>query len=214
MKTIRLFTLVSALIICFLFLCTGCEILDDLDTILGDETTVKTTVQIANQTTSPAQPSEQTTASSTAPQTTETTASVETAEADLEYCKRAAVTAMTNYNAFDERVHTYSDTSGDREYYYMFVTSWGTWTQTDISSYHVKDLLLRTYGKEDGPTEWESTAYKFTLDVTFNAANNTYTISKVYPAYKEKDDYTYTNMDYCASHSLFTVPFSLIERDR
>lgn len=210
MKNSRLFALISALVLCFLFLFAGCELLDGLDTFLGEETTA----QAADQTPPATQPAEPSSTQSIVPQTTEASASEETAEANLEYCKRAAVTAMTNYNAFDERIHTYSDTSGDREYYYMFVTSWGTWTKTNSSTYHVKDLLLRNYGKEDGPTDWDSTAYKFSLDVTYNAANNSYIISKVYSAYKEKGDYSYTNMPYCESHSLFTVPFSLIEKDR
>ena len=212
MKTIRCLLLISALILCFLFVFTGCEVFDDFTSI-----NEKTTSDQANHQTNPsAQSMEQSNYITTAPQVTteQATESEPEVEADLEYCKRAAVTAMTNYCAFDGKKHSYSDTSGDREYYYMFVTSWGTWTKTDNKTYHVEDLLLRTYGKEDGPTEWDSTAYKFTLDVTYNAANNTYTISKVHPAYKETGEYSYTNMDYCASHSLFTVPFSLIERDR
>ena len=214
MRKSHLFVLISALVLCLLFLCTGCEIFDDLDSIFLDETAAETADQTDAQTKSHTQSEEQSTTQNTAPQRTEASATEEPAVADLEYCKRAAVTAMTNYNAFDERIHTYSDTSGDREYYYMFVTSWGTWTQTNSSTYHVKDLILRNYGKEDGPTDWDSTSYKFTLEVTYNATNNSYIISKVYSAYKEKGDYSYTNMPYCESHSLFTVPYSLIEKDR
>lgn len=198
-KKSLLILLVALLLLCYALLAMGSE---------DDESPAKTAEQKDTPTAS--QSAEQT----AAPQVTTEQATEPEPEADLEYCKRAAVTAMTNYCAFDGKTHSYSDTSGDREYYYMFVTSWGTWTQTSNSTYHVKDMLLRTYGNEDGPTEWDSTAYKFTLDVTYNAANNTYKISKVYPAYKEKGDYSYTNMDYCASHSLFTVPFSLIEKDR
>ena len=210
MKNSRLFVLISALVLCFLFLFAGCELLDDLDTFLGEETTA----QAADQTTPTAQPAEPSSTQRTVTQTTEVSATEEPAVADLEYCKRAAVTALTNWCAFDGQKHSYSDKSGDREYYYMFVTAWGTWTQSGSNSYHVVDLLLRSYGKEDGPTDWDSTAYKFTLDVTYNAANNSYIISKVYSAYKEKGDYSYTNMPYCESHSLFTVPYSLIEKDR
>lgn len=146
-----------------------------------------------------------------------TAATNPTPEEALEYVKRAAVTAMTNWCAFDGKIHSYSDTSGDRCLYYMFVTSWGTWVQKGDNNYQVQNLQLRTYGKEDGPTgeyDWDSVAYKFTLDVNYDPSKKVYTISNVYGAYKEKGDTAYTNMKFCASDKLFSVPFSLVEKDR
>lgn len=146
-----------------------------------------------------------------------TAATNPTPEENLEYVKRAAVTAMTNWCAFDGKTHSYSDTSGDRCLYYMFVTSWGTWEQKGDNNFQVQNLQLRTYGKEDGPTgeyDWDSVAYKFTLDVKYDPSKKVYTISNVYGAYKEKGDTTYTNMKFCASDKLFSVPFSLVEKGR
>ena len=136
----------------------------------------------------------------------------------LEYSKRAAVTAMTNYCAFDGKIHSYSDKSGDLPLYYMFVISWGSWTLNGDGSYHVTDLQTRTYGREDGSTgeysDWESIAYKFSLDVKYDPKENVYTISHVYSAYKEKGDASFTSMPYIDSHELFSIPFSLVEKDR
>lgn len=204
MKRFLLFGLVLALLAGYALMAAG-----------SDETTSSSGTETSENT----EEEKKSTVTTTADKTTESTvaAIVQTPVEAPEYVKRAAVTALTNWCAFDGKVHSYSDTSGERCLYYMFITSLGSWTQSGTNTYHVKDLQLRTYGNEDGPTgewDWESTAYKFTLDVKYDSEKNVYTISNVNGSYKEKGDTKYTSMEFCASHDLFTVSISLIEKDR
>lgn len=213
MKRFLLFGLVLALLMGYALMAAGSD--DTTSSSSSGTTTVNTEEQQKNDETT--KTAEKATESAEKATESVTAEQVWTSVEAPEYVKRASVTAMTNWCAFDGKVHSYSDTSGERCLYYMFVSSWGSWTQSDANTYQVKDLQLRTYGNEDGPTgeyDWESVAYKFTLDVKYDPAKNVYTISNVYSSYKEKGDAKYTSMEFCASHDSFTVSIGLIEKDR
>ena len=86
----------------------------------------------------------------------ETPENEQTVSYKVEYAKRAAVTAMTNYyamdvftadgNAYDiSKYHSYSDTSGNMDDYYLHVKDWGSWTASDETTWHVDKLELISY---------------------------------------------------------------------
>lgn len=214
MKNKSLLLLVFALLCCFLVIGTGCEILDEFDSVQTGETAKQT----ANQTESPARTTEPSTTQTTVPQTTEAPATEKTVEADLEYCKRAAVTAMTNYNAIDifdnsgkivqSKLHKYSDTSGEPQLYFMYVTSWGTWTAQGENTWHVETMELKYYGGYQDD-------YRFNLDVSFDESNDIYIISNVYMFFKEAGKSSYEGVGGCiSSHELFRIPSSFVSEDR
>ena len=105
-----------------------------------------------------------------------------------EYVKRAAVTAMTNYNAVDifdnggkivqSKLHKYSDTSGEPELYFMYVTSWGTWTAQGENAWHVETMELKSYGGYQDD-------FRFNLNIRFDESNDAYIVSNVYEFCRE-----------------------------
>lgn len=216
MKKKLLLFLISTLLFSLLLFATGCEEVDYLFAYLDDESAAKTTEQ------KDARTVEQTAGQTAAPQdTTEQATEPEPeleAEADLEYCKRAAVTAMTNYNAVDifdnsgkiaqSKLHKYSDTSGDPQLYFMYVSSWGTWTAQSENGWRVETLKLKAYGGYQDE-------YRFNLDVSFDSENDVYTISNVYGFFKEAGKSSYVSMGECvSSHELFRIPVSFVSEDR
>ena len=76
----------------------------------------------------------------------------------VENAKRSAVVAITNAYAIDifeedrstydvSKLHSYADTSGNVNDYFMKVNSWGTWRSKDKETWHVDSLILEnSYG--------------------------------------------------------------------
>ncbi|MGO1058538.1 hypothetical protein ACTL32_05315 [Planococcus sp. FY231025] len=71
----------------------------------------------------------------------------------VENAKRSAVVAITNGYAVDvfeedgntydtSKFHSYADTSGNVDNYFMTVKSWGTWSAKDEKTWHVDSLIL------------------------------------------------------------------------
>ena len=214
MKKSLLLLLVAALLFCFLLMGTGCEEFDDFAAFFNDETAARTEKQNTPSATSKSQPSTQ----SATPQGTEGQPSNQTTQADPEYFKRAAVTAMTNYNAVDifdnggkvvqSKLHKYSDTSGEPELYFMYVTSWGTWTAQGENAWHVETMELKSYGGYQDD-------YRFNLDVRFDKSNDAYIVSNVYEFCREAGKSSFVSVGGCvSSHELFRVPSSFVTEDR
>ncbi|RWZ54532.1 hypothetical protein EQV77_14785 [Halobacillus fulvus] len=71
----------------------------------------------------------------------------------VEDAKRSAVVAITNAYATDvfkkdgntydvSKLHSYADTSGNVDQYFMRVNSWGSWSAKDKETWHVDSLIL------------------------------------------------------------------------
>lgn len=71
----------------------------------------------------------------------------------VENAKRSAVVAITNGFAVDvfeedgstydtSKFHSYADTSGNVDNYFMKVNSWGTWSAKEEETWHVDSLIL------------------------------------------------------------------------
>ncbi|MEH6993712.1 hypothetical protein V7075_13520 [Neobacillus drentensis] len=97
----------------------------------------------------------------------------------VENAKRSAVVAITNGYATDvfaedrntydvSKLHSYADTSGNVNNYFMKVNSWGTWSAKDKKTWHVDSLILENaFG----------TVANATLDVNFDGTN--YVVSNI-----------------------------------
>ena len=97
----------------------------------------------------------------------------------VENAKRSAVVAITNAYAIDvfekdrntydiSKFHSYADTSGNVDNYFMKVNSWGTWSAKDKKTWHVDSLILENaYG----------VIANATLDVNFDGTN--YVVSNI-----------------------------------
>jgi hypothetical protein len=97
----------------------------------------------------------------------------------VENAKRSAVVAITNAYAIDvfkedrstydiSKFHSYADTSGDVNNYFMKVDSWGDWNAKDEETWHVDSLILEnSYG----------VLLDATLDVNFDGTN--YVVSNI-----------------------------------
>jgi hypothetical protein len=97
----------------------------------------------------------------------------------VENAKRSAVVAITNAYAIDvfkedgssydiSKFHSYADTSGDVNNYFMKVDSWGDWNAKDEETWHVDSLILEnSYG----------VLLNATLDVNFDGTN--YVVSNI-----------------------------------
>ena len=127
-----------------------------------------------------------------------------------ESAKRAAVTALTNYFAMDvfdsdgdvdpSKFHTYADTSGNTDDYYLRVLSDGTWTVIDDHTIHCEELRLKN--------SWD-TIFLFNLDVSFDGT--VYKISNVIDAKGTNASNTQTYPD---SDPSYTVTPDMIDTDR
>lgn len=127
-----------------------------------------------------------------------------------EYGFRAAVTALTNYYALDvfedgvevpEKFHSFADTSGNTEEYYMSVVSKGKWSGKSEDTWHCEGLKLekKAYGLE----------VRVSLDVSFDGEN--YIITNIQDMNGTSDQNTVV---YDEGGVYFTVPHSLVEEDR
>jgi hypothetical protein len=97
----------------------------------------------------------------------------------VENAKRSAVVAITNGYAIDvfkedgstydiSKFHSYEDTSGNADNYFMKVNSWGTWSAKDEKTWHVDSLVLEnSYG----------VVADAVLDVNFDGTN--YIVSNI-----------------------------------
>lgn len=97
----------------------------------------------------------------------------------VENAKRSAVAAITNGYAVDvfkedgntydiSKFHSYEDTSGNVDNYFMKVNSWGTWSAKDKKTWHADSLILEnSFG----------VIANATLDVEFDGTN--YVISNI-----------------------------------
>ena len=127
-----------------------------------------------------------------------------------EAAKRAAVTALTNYFAMDvydsdgnvdpSRFHTYADTSGNTDDYYLRVLNGGTWTVINDNRIHCDGLRLKN--------SWD-TVFLFDLDVTYDGT--VYTIAKVIDAKGTNASNTQVYPDTDVS---YTVTPEMIEQGR
>jgi hypothetical protein len=131
------------------------------------------------------------------------------------YAKRAAVTIMTNYNAFDGRTHTYSDTSGDWWDYFLYEVEDGTWQTTGTAQWTVRDMTLGNYGNAAKTNCW---IYYIDMNIRYDRQTQTYTATNVTSQLYFMDFETGENyLDSprtVASHPIFTVSRSAIEQDR
>ncbi|MBR3358716.1 MAG: PASTA domain-containing protein [Solobacterium sp.] len=127
-----------------------------------------------------------------------------------ESAKRAAVTALTNYFASDvydsdgnvdpSKFHTYADTSGNTDDYYLRVLDGGTWTVINDNRIHCDGLRLKN--------SWD-TIFLFDLDVTYDGT--VYTIAKVIDAKGTNASNTQVYPDTDVS---YTVTPDMIEQGR
>lgn len=128
-----------------------------------------------------------------------------------ESAKRAAVTALTNYFAMDvfdstgnevdpSKIHSYADTSGNTDDYYLHILSAGKWSVKDTEIRHCEGLTLKN--------SW-GTEFKFNLDVSFDGS--VYTISNVIDA---KGTNASNTQVYPDSDPSYTVTPEMIAEDR
>lgn len=137
----------------------------------------------------------------------------------VENAKRSAVVAITNSFASDvfteggntydvSKFHSYADTSGNINDYFMKVKSWGTWSAKNEQTWHVDSLILENiYG----------TVANATLDVNFDGTN--YVISNITGTFGNPGASAGMAMDLSDIESgsnvpYLTVPAKLIKNDR
>jgi len=137
----------------------------------------------------------------------------------VENAKRSAVVAITNGFAIDvfaedrntydvSKFHSYADTSGNVNDYFMKVKSWGTWSAKNEQTWHVDSLILEnSYG----------VVANGALDVNFDGTN--YVLSNITGTYGRPGAPAGNSMDLSDIESesiaaYLTVPAKLIKNDR
>lgn len=138
----------------------------------------------------------------------------------VENAKRSAVVAITNGYASDvfakdgntydvSKLHSYADTSGNVNNYFMKVNSWGTWTAKDKKTWHVDSLILENI---------LGTVANAALDVNFDGTN--YVVSNIKGTFGSPGSSVDNLMDLSeiasgsTAHIYLTVPEKLIKNDR
>lgn len=137
-----------------------------------------------------------------------------------ENAKRSAVVAITNYFATDvfakdgntydiSTFHSYSDTSGNVDDYFMKVKSWGTWSAKNKQTWHVDSLILE---------QSLGCVAKVALDVNYDGTN--YVLSNITGTYGNPGASAGNSVDLREMESsrnasiCLTVPAKLIKNNR
>ncbi len=137
----------------------------------------------------------------------------------VENAKRSAVVAITNSFAIDvfaedgntydvSKFHSYADTSGNVNDYFMKVKSWGTWSVKNERTWHVDSLILENI---------LGTVANAALDVDFDGTN--YFISNITgtfgnPGASAEMSMNLNDIESGSNHPYLTVPAKLIKNDR
>lgn len=125
----------------------------------------------------------------------------------LNNAQRAAVTGITNYLALDvsidpvsgnlKNAHSYSDTTGNLDSYYLWVNDFGTWSYLNETTWHCEKMKLTSYGYQ--------VQHVRSFDITL--AGGKYIIINIDDARNVSES---QKNDWDASNPAFTIDPSLI----